>query len=114
MPARHPADGRVGNVVRRRRLADEAGNKAVARATVEMINQIFAEHTAGVGNAGRPVAGFRVEHDVRGFNAGRGKHHNFGERFEFPLAVAIDVGNTFGVAVFVDQNRADHGVEQQR
>ncbi len=61
------------------------------------------------------MAGFRVEHNVRGFDAGGGKHHNFGERFEFPLAVAIDVGDAFGVAVFVDQNgRSDRADTARR
>src|SRR6266853_123846 len=113
LPSRHPADGGVGNVVRSRRLANQARDEAIAGVAVEVIAKILAERAAGIGDAGGPVTGLGIEHDVRGFDARRGEHDNLSEYFDFTLVVAIDISDSRGLAALVDQNRADQRVGQQ-
>ena len=113
MPPRHPADSGVGDIVRSRRLADEARDVTVAWISVEMVAKIFAEHAAGVGDTGGPVAGFGIEHDVSGLDAGSREDDCFAEGLDFAFVVPIDISDTRGVAVFVDQHRTDQGVSEQ-
>src|SRR6185369_17424748 len=51
LPARHPPDCGIGDAVRPRRLAQQLRKIAVARTSVEMLTQVSADLSAGVGDA---------------------------------------------------------------
>src|SRR5215467_859144 len=114
LPARHPGDRGVRDVVRRRRLAQQAREKTVTGAAVEMFAKVLAQLAARVGDSGRPVARLRIEHDVRGFHAGSGKYHGFAIDFDFTPGLAVHASDSLGPSLVVHQDLAHQQVGEQR
>src|SRR5882724_5316952 len=72
LPAWHPANRGIGNIVWNGRLTHEPRWITVTWTAVKMIAQVPTQLAAGIGNARGPVPGLRVQHDVRRLNARRG------------------------------------------
>ncbi len=75
-----------------------------------MLAQIASQLSAGIRDAGGPMPGFRVQHDVRGFDTGRGQNHHLGIDFHFPPAGPVDVRDALRRAVLVNQDGAHQGI----
>ena len=106
LPARHPRNRGIGDVVRSGRLAQQLWQVSIARAAVQVIAQIAAQLSAGICDSGGPVTGLRIQHDVRGLDAGSREHNHLGVDFHFFFRCAVDVGHAFRRAVFIDNHGA--------
>src|ERR1700682_6667718 len=102
LPARHPGNRGIGNVVRRRRLAQKPRQVAIAWTAVKGLAQIAPELSAGICDARRPVAGLRIQHDVRSFDAGSGQHDHLGINFDFFSGSAVYKRDALRHAVLVN------------
>ena len=114
LPARRPGNRGIGDVVRSRRLTQKLGQVSIARAAVQVIAQIAPELAARIGDSSGPVAGLRVQHDVRALDAGCGKHNHLGIDFHFLFRGPVDVRNPFCHAIFVNNYTSYQSVCEER
>src|SRR2546423_1983669 len=102
LPARHPGNCGISNVVRRRRLAQKPRQVAISRASVEVIAKVPPQLSARIGDSRGPVCGLGIQHDVRSFDAGCSQHDYLGVNFHFSFGRTVDIRHTLRHAALVN------------
>ena len=94
-------------------MAQKPWQVAIAGVAVQVLAQIAPQLSAGICDASGPVAGLRIQHDVRGFDAGCGQHNHLGINFHFFSGSAVYKRDALRHAVLVNQDASHQRIGQE-
>src|SRR5215467_14229826 len=97
LPAGHPGDGAVRDMVRETWLTEQLRQVSASGFSIEMVAEISSKLSAGVRDSIRPMTRFGVEHDARRFDASGRDYDRAPVDFNFLPRVAVDIGNPGGL-----------------
>src|SRR5579863_8433023 len=104
LPARHPGDGAVADVVGEWRPPHQLRKISPRGTAVTMVAEVAAQLSAGIRDAVGPVPRLGIQHDAGALDTRRGDHYRVPVHFDFLFRLAVDVGDSAGVTVFVGKN----------